>query len=103
MKALPWDKIDIELGKQMKNQTNLMISLHLQLAIIVQLYKPTCSWPLMSYKISQRNFSIYELLVTIEVAYSDEEEIRKIMKNAGYSVYKEILERGKYLSKISEA
>ena len=50
----------------------------------------------MSYKISQRNFSIYTLLVTIEVAYSDEQAIRKIMKNAGYSVYKEILERGKY-------
>ena len=49
------------------------------------------------------HFSIYILLVTIEVAYSDEQEIRKIMKNAGYSVYKEILERGKYSSKISEA
>ena len=46
------------------------------------------------------HFSIYILLVTIEVAYSDEQEIRKIMKNAGYSVYKEILERGKYLSKV---
>ena len=42
------------------------------------------------------HFSIYILLVTIEVAYSDEQEIRNIMKNAGYSVYKEILERGKY-------
>ena len=33
-------------------------------------------------------------LVTIEVNHSDEKEIRRIMKDAGYEVYMEIQERG---------
>ena len=37
---------------------------------------------------------IYIELVTIEVNHSDEKEIRRIMKDAGYEVYMEIQERG---------
>ena len=33
-------------------------------------------------------------LVTIEVNHSDETQVRRIMKDAGYQIYKEILERG---------
>jgi len=48
---------------------------------------------------------IYIELVTIEVNHSDEKEIRRIMKDAGYEVYKEIQERdgdGNILSNIQD-
>ena len=34
------------------------------------------------------------MIVTIEVYHSDQEEIKNIMKNAGYEIYKEIIEPG---------
>ena len=44
---------------------------------------------------------IYIELVTIEVNHSDEKEIRRIMKDAGYEIYMEIQERGISLYYIS--